>query len=341
MKSLPLGPVMVDVAGYALTEHERTRLLHPLVGGVILFGRNYADPEQLTRLCREIHALRTPRLLIAIDHEGGRVQRCRQGFTRLPPMRQLGQWWQRDADAALAAARGIGCVLALELRRCDVDVSFAPVLDLDWGASSVIGDRAFAADPDVVIALAGALIEGMQAAGMGSCGKHFPGHGWVQADSHVALPVDERPLAEIARDMLPFRRLPLSAVMPAHVIYSQVDARTAGFSPVWHRMLREDCGFSGVVFSDDLSMQGASVAGDMVGRAEAAWEAGCDMLLVCNASDAADDLLSRWQPQFDATRSKRVEALLPVLLDEKNPALAILYQAGLDAVAALTGQCPA
>ena len=302
---------MIDCAGIVLSDLERERLLHPLVGGVILFSRNYESPAQLEALCAEIHALREPRLPIAVDHEGGRVQRFREGFTRLPPMRKLGEWWQRDRNAALEAARGIGYVLAAELRARGVDFSFTPVLDLDWGRSGVIGDRAFHVDPLVVAGLAEALIEGLRAAGMGACGKHFPGHGWVEADSHVAIPVDERTLAAIEIDMQPYKTLKLDAVMPAHVIYPQVDSRPAGFSPVWIGKLRHDYKFDGVIFSDDLSMQGASVAGDIVARANAAWDAGCDMLLVCNAPDAVAELLARWQPLLDPLRAKRSERLLP------------------------------
>ena len=231
------------------------------VGGLILFARNYRDREQLAALCAEVHGLRNPPLPITIDHEGGRVQRCRDGFTALPPMRRLGALWDLRPDDALAAARHTGYVLAAELRACGVDFSFTPVLDLDYGRSRVIGDRAFHGDPDVVALLAAALIEGLREAGMGACGKHFPGHGWVEADSHVAIPVDERDVKEIARDMAPFARLvaagALDAVMPAHVIYPQVDDRPAGFSPVWIDMLRRDVGFDGVIFSDDLSMEGA------------------------------------------------------------------------------------
>ncbi len=339
--AMPLGPAMVDVAGLVLTDSERARLLHPLTGGVILFARNYRDPDQLTALCAEIHALRSPQLLIAIDHEGGRVQRCREGFTRLPAMRQLGHWWDADAPAACAAARAIGFVLAAELRECGVDFSFTPVLDLDWGSSSVIGDRAFHAQPAAVIDLASSLIDGLRAAGMGCCGKHFPGHGWVKADSHVAIPFDERTLSEIAVDMQPFRGLPLDAVMPAHVIYSQVDSQPAGFSSVWHSMLRQELGFDGVVFSDDLSMEGASVAGDIVGRAQAAWIAGCDMLLVCNTPQQADYLLASWAPAVDSVRAARVARLipsLPVAELKKNPALVALYQAGLSAIEALASR---
>jgi beta-N-acetylhexosaminidase len=307
---LPHGPMMIDIQGLALSDLDRDRLSHPLVGGLILFARNYESREQLARLTAEVHALRRPQLLIAIDHEGGRVQRCRQGFTRLPAMRRLGDLWERDRAQAISAARAIGFVLAAELRACGVDLSFTPVLDLDWGKSAVIGDRAFHGDPQVVTALAGALIEGLREAGMSACGKHFPGHGWADADSHVALPVDPRTLAELAPDIEPYRHLKLDAVMPAHVVYSSIDEKTACFSEYWHSFLRNDLKFDGVVFSDDLSMEGASVAGGIEDRARAAWSAGCDMLLVCNSPDAVGTLLERWQPEFDLRRSHRVAQLV-------------------------------
>jgi len=311
MKETSLGPLMVDLAGTAMNATERTRLLHPLVGGVILFARNYQDRAQLTALCAEIAALRSPRLLIAIDHEGGRVQRCREGFTKLPAMRRLGEWWNREPNAARAGARAIGYALAAELRACGVDLSFTPVLDLDYGLSGVIGDRAFHRSPEAVIDLAGALIDGLRSAGMACCGKHFPGHGHVEADSHVAIPVDTRTLDEMADDLLPYRRLRLDAVMPAHVIYPQIDPRPAGFSPVWIERLRGEFGHGGVIFSDDLSMEGASVAGGIVGRAEAAWQAGCDMMPVCNKPDSVEELLANWHPQLDPLRSARIARLLP------------------------------
>ena len=311
MNPMPLGPLMIDVAGLELSDLDRKRLVHPLVGGVILFKHNYRDPQQLTALCAAIHALREPALPIAIDHEGGRVQRCREGFTHLPPMRRLGELWDADPAAARRAAADLGYLLAAELRACGVDYSFTPVLDLDWGPSGVIGDRAFHKNPQAVAELAGALIDGLRAAGMGCCGKHFPGHGWVAADSHLAIPVDERSLAEMEPDLTPYRRLRLDGVMPAHVIYPRVDPRPAGFSPVWISMLREELGFDGVIFSDDLSMEGASIAGDIVCRASAAWNAGCDMLLVCNAPDAVGNVLERWQQEFDPKRSARIARLLP------------------------------
>ncbi len=336
MTSIPLGPLMIDIAGTALTDLDRDRLRHRLVGGIILFSRNYASTEQLTRLCAEIHALRTPRLLIAVDHEGGRVQRFREGFTRLPPMRRLGELWEVRRDQALAAARAIGLVLGFELRRCGVDFSFTPVLDLDYGASSVIGDRAFHRDASVVAALAGALIDGLHEVGMAACGKHFPGHGFVAADSHIAVPVDGRSLEQLAEDMEPYRRLSLDAVMPAHVIYPEVDDRPAGFSPVWLAKLRDGFAFDGVIFSDDLSMEGASVAGGIVARADAAWNAGCDMLLVCNSPDAVGELLAHWVPGTDAAakRSARVLRLLPTGNTESDRTAR--YQDGLGRVAALT-----
>ena len=333
-RNLPHGPLMIDIAGTALTELDRERLSHPLVGGLILFARNYQSREQLTQLTSEVHALRTPQLPIAIDHEGGRVQRCREGFTRLPAMRRLGELWEQDQQKAIKAAQAIGYVLAAELRQCGVDLSFTPVLDLDWGRSGVIGNRAFHSDPTVVVRLAEALIEGLRRAGMGACGKHFPGHGWAEADSHVAIPVDPRGLTQLAVDMEPYRRLKLDAVMPAHVIYPQVDSRSAGFSPVWNDLLRRDIGFDGVIFSDDLSMEGASIVGDTVARVTAAWAAGCDMLLVCNTPDAVGDVLQRWQPKFNAQRSARIARLLPDrdLPDVRADAL---YQAGVDWAKAL------
>ncbi|OGA51885.1 MAG: beta-N-acetylhexosaminidase [Betaproteobacteria bacterium RIFCSPLOWO2_12_FULL_63_13] len=287
---------MIDLAGAALDAVERDMLTHPLVGGVILFARNFESPEQLRRLTSEIRALRDPKLLISVDHEGGRVQRFKQGFTHIPAMRRLGILADRDRALALATAEAAGCVLAAELLSRGVDFSFTPVLDVDFGASSVIGDRAFDSNPTRVGELAGALLHGMGQAGMAGVGKHFPGHGHVRADSHVAVPIDERELARIdAEDMVPYRMLiprGLAGVMPAHVIYPKVDSRPAGFSEIWlMRILREQLEFDGMIFSDDLSMKGASVAGDMIARAKAALDAGCDMVLVCNAPNDAVSLL--------------------------------------------------
>jgi beta-N-acetylhexosaminidase len=335
-RELPHGPLMIDIDGLELSALDRERLAHPLVGGLILFARNYQSREQLRRLSAAVHALRSPPLLIAIDHEGGRVQRCRAGYTRLPPMRRLGELWERDAAQALHAAQTIGYVLAADLRTDGVDLSFTPVLDLDWGRSAVIGDRSFHADSGVVVKLAGALIEGLHGAGMGACGKHFPGHGWAEADSHIALPIDARSLAELAADIAPYRELELDAVMPAHVVYPRIDFRPAGFSPVWIGMLRDKLGFSGVIFSDDLSMHGASFAGGSVARATAAWNAGCDMLLVCNAADSVDELLEAWHPQPDQRRAQRIARLLPTLAAESLPTDP-RYRAGVEQAAALLG----
>ncbi|MCC4117815.1 beta-N-acetylhexosaminidase [Aromatoleum toluclasticum] len=312
---LPLGPVMLDVAGTVLTDEERERLCDPLVGGVILFARNFTGSEQLSALTAEIHALRDPALVIAVDHEGGRVQRFRtDGFTRLPSMRRLGQMWAQDHVAALDAARAVGYVLASELLAHGVDLSFAPVLDLDYGSSRVIGDRSFHRDPQVAASLAQALAAGMADAGMGCVGKHFPGHGFVEADSHLEIPVDERDFDAIwNEDIAPYRHRigrHLSGVMPAHVIYTKVDPNPAGFSPFWLQdVLRGRVGFKGVVFSDDLTMEGAAVAGDILARAKAACAAGCDMVLVCNRPDLAADLLDRWVPEVQPESRARIAAL--------------------------------
>jgi len=295
------GPVVLGIGGLTLDGVDRERLLHPLVGGVILFSRNYENVEQLAALTAQIHALRTPALLISVDHEGGRVQRFRDGFTAIPPMRTLGDMWQRDAAAAGLEARRVGGVIARELRAQGVDFSFTPVLDVDFGTSAVIGDRAFSDDPDVVAELAVALCHGLREGGCAAVGKHFPGHGFVAADSHLEVPIDDRPLSDLlASDLVPFAALAragMEAVMPAHVVYPAVDDNPAGFSRIWIRdILRERLQFDGLVFSDDLGMAGAFTAGDIVARAEAAIDAGCDMVLTCNEPEAADELLSRWRP---------------------------------------------
>ena len=313
MKLMPLGPVIVDVDGFELTADERQRLLHPLVGGVILFARNYSDREQLKRLTGEIHALRTPRLPISVDHEGGRVQRFREGFSPIAPMRDLGRLWDRDVLAACREATEIGYTIGSELKDVGVDLSYTPVLDLDHGASKVIGDRAFHPDERVVTLLAKSLNHGLLLAGVGNCGKHFPGHGYASADSHLALPVDERSLDQIlAHDGAPYRWLgrSLTAVMPAHVVYPKVDSRTAGFSPKWlQTILRKRLGFDGLIVSDDLTMAGAAVVGDIVARAQAAYAAGCDTILVCNRPDLADELLARLKAPRNPNLARRQAAL--------------------------------
>lgn len=297
-----IGPVMLDVLGKTLTADDERRLRHPMTGGVILFARNYESPSQLTELCASIRALRTPPLLIAVDHEGGRVQRFREGFTRIPPMRELGKEWDAHPKRAKHLAQQVGYVLASELRACGVDFSFTPVLDVDYGSSSVIGDRAFHSEPQAIAELAHALLLGLKQGGMPTVGKHFPGHGFVCADSHLEIPVDERSYTDIEMcDLIPFRKmvdLGLTAVMPAHVIYPKVDDRPAGFSRIWLKdILRKELGFEGCIFSDDLSMEGATVAGGVVQRAEAALNAGCDMVLVCNKPESADELLAglKWE----------------------------------------------
>src|SRR5512145_2758686 len=310
---LPLGPGVIDVVGTALTDDDRRRLRHPAAGGVILFARNYENPEQLSSLTSEIERLREPALPICVDHEGGRVQRFREGFSAIPPMRELGRLWDRDREAARDAARSIAYIVGAELAAHGVDFSFAPVLDLDYGASSVIGDRALHFDPSAVGALGACIVQGFADAGMGAVGKHFPGHGYAQADSHVAVPRDERKFGDIAKkDLVPFRmtiEAGLAAVMPAHVIYSQVDGEPAGYSKHWlQEVLRGKLGFKGVIFSDDLSMEGASVAGGIPERAQAALAAGCDMVLLCNDPAGQDLLLDSLKdvPPADAERLERM-----------------------------------
>ncbi|MBI5005533.1 MAG: beta-N-acetylhexosaminidase [Nitrosomonadales bacterium] len=305
------GPVMLDVLGKRLTAEDEVRLRHPLVGGVILFARNYESPGQLAELTASIHALRTPPLLIAVDHEGGRVQRFRDGFTRIPPMRELGKIYDEHPKRARHLAQQVGYVLASELRACGVDFSFTPVLDVDYGASTVIGDRAFHAEPQAIAELAHSLLLGLKQGGMPTVGKHFPGHGFVCADSHLDIPVDERSYTDIELcDLIPFRQMVdfgLTAVMPAHVIYPKVDAHPAGFSKVWLKdILRGQLGFEGCIFSDDLSMEGATVAGGIVQRAEAALNAGCDMVLVCNRPDSADELLAGLKWEMPVTSKARL-----------------------------------
>ncbi|WP_051918129.1 beta-N-acetylhexosaminidase [Thioalkalivibrio sp. ALJ1] len=291
---LPLGPVMLDVAGLELTPEDRKRLRHPATGGVILFARNVGTPEQIRALVAAIRAER-PGILVAVDQEGGRVQRLQEGFTRIPPMRQLGHVYDYDRNKACELAHATGELLGHELRSVNIDFSFTPVLDRDIGVSEVIGDRAFHHDPDVIARLACELIRGLSEAGVAAVGKHFPGHGAVAADSHVALPVDERPLSEIENeDLEAFRPVlgDLEAVMPAHVVYSQVDPQPAGFSRIWLQdILRRELRFRGAILSDDLAMCGAEGAGTPDQRAATAREAGCDMVLICNQPEQADAIL--------------------------------------------------
>jgi beta-N-acetylhexosaminidase len=288
--------VVLDPTGPALTEDDRRRLLHPAAGGVILFAHNYESPEQLLALTGEIAGLRDPELPICVDHEGGRVQRFALGFTAIPPMRRLGVLWDRNREAARRAARAVGTVISAELGAHGVDFSFTPVLDLDYGSSGVIGHRAFHYDPNAVGTLAAQLIEGLDGGGMAAVGKHFPGHGFAAADSHVAVPTDPRPARDIFRkDLLPYRAAidaGMAAVMPAHVIYPQADAEPAGYSKYWlQEVLRGQLGFQGLIFSDDLSMEGASTAGGIAERARAALAAGCDQVLLCQKPKEQELLL--------------------------------------------------
>jgi beta-N-acetylhexosaminidase len=293
---LPPGPAVIDVVGTALTDEDRERLRHPAAGAVILFSRNYESPEQLTQLVEGIARLREPQLVVCVDHEGGRVQRFRQGFSAIPAMRELGRLWDRDRESAKEAARAAAYVIGAELGAHGIDFSFAPVLDLDYGGSSVIGDRALHFDPNAVGALAAEIIHGFADAGMGAVAKHFPGHGFATADTHHDVARDERPLAEILKkDMAPYRlaiEAGVAGIMPAHVIYPQCDAEPAGYSKYWlQEVLRAKLGFQGLVFSDDLSMAGASTVGGPPERACAALAAGCDMVLLCNDPEGQNKLL--------------------------------------------------
>ena len=308
------GAVMVDLLGTELTDDDYELLRHPATGGVILFSRNFSSPQQIHRLIGQIHELRSPHLLIAVDQEGGRVQRFREGFTRLPA---AASYWGRAADDARAArhaAHELGWLMAAELRAVGVDFSFAPVLDLNLGLSSVIGDRAFADTPELVGQLAGAWMLGVREAGMVSVGKHFPGHGGVLEDSHLELPVDERRLDEIIQhDLRPFARLidsGLEGIMPAHVIFAACDAEPAGFSRFWlQEILRGQLRFQGVIFSDDLNMAAAGHAGCFAERARAALQAGCDMVLVCNNPDGAREVLDDLRDYHDPVAHSRIARL--------------------------------
>jgi beta-N-acetylhexosaminidase len=305
---MSLGPLMIDIAGTELTAEDIQVLAHPLVGSVILFTRNYRDTAQLTALTAAIRGVRSPQLIIAVDHEGGRVQRFRDGFTRLPAARLLGRRYDQDRREALSLAQSVGWLMASELRAVGVDFSFAPCVDLDYGVSEIIGDRAFHKDPDVVAALAVAYMSGMREAGMASVAKHFPGHGAVIADSHVALPVDRRKFVDLEADIRPYRPLidnSLTAVMGAHVVFPAVDPLPASLSKRWiSGVLRRELGFHGCVFADDLSMAGAAAFGGVIERAELAFAAGCDVLPICNDRQAVKSVLEHFGPEAGTAASQ-------------------------------------
>ena len=308
---MPIGPLMIDIAGTALSDEDKSVILNPLVGGVILFSRNYENVDQLTNLTYSIRELRQSPFLISVDHEGGRVQRFREGFSEIPAMRDFGHWYDKDQEAALAACEVVGWLMAIEVLAAGIDFSFAPVLDLDKSISEIIGDRAFHSEPETVAELAKAFIRGMQNAGMKAIGKHFPGHGSVALDSHTDLPIDERQPKEILeQDLIPFVRLArhhLSGIMPAHVIYQCLDKMPAGFSSFWlDRILRQEAGFTGAILSDDLSMSAAHLIPDVVARTEAALNAGCDMVLICNDRKAALKVLDKLQYTQSPASSQRL-----------------------------------
>lgn len=305
-RNYPIGPIMLDVQGLTLAAHEQEVINHPNTGAVILFSRNYQDPEQITELIRQIRAARNGSILIAVDQEGGRVQRFQNGFTRLPPAASYA--------AAPELAEPAGWLMAAELLAVGVDFSFAPVLDIDCGVSEIIGNRSFSTDPQLAIQLACAFRKGMNEAGMAATGKHFPGHGAVALDSHLTLPIDDRDLDSIRKkDLLPFKQLiaeGLEGIMPAHVLYPKVDDSPAGFSPFWiQQILRQELNFDGTVFSDDLSMKGAAFAGGFPERAQLALKAGCDMILVCNNPQAAEQVLDTLPVTQNAARERRLNAM--------------------------------
>jgi beta-N-acetylhexosaminidase len=314
-------PVVLDIAGLTLNQEDIQRLTHQLTGGVILFARNFASRKQLQSLTQQIK-FHAPHVIIFIDHEGGRVQRCKtDGFTHLPAMAALGKLYLQNPWYALQSAKACGYILASELRACGVDFSYTPILDLDYENSSVIGDRAFAKDAHIVAALAQNLMFGLKQAGMSNCGKHFPGHGFVVADSHIDIPIDEREFEQIwQQDILPYMLLiqSLDSIMPAHVIYNKIDKNPAGFSKFWLQdILRKKLGFNGIIFSDDLAMEGASVAGNVVQGAEAALNAGCDMVLICNKPNMADELLSglKYAQEYAQKSLTRLDKITPKKFD--------------------------
>jgi len=305
---MSLGPLMVDIAGTELCAEDVRVLTHPMVGSVLLFTRNYRNPPQVAELTAAIRALRSPHLLIAVDHEGGRVQRFREGFTRLPPARLLGRRFDEDRRDALALAQSVGWLMASELRAVGVDFSFAPCVDLDYGVSEIIGDRAFHSDPDSVAALAVAAMTGMREAGMAAIAKHFPGHGAVVADSHVAMPVDRREFVDLEPDIRPYRPLidnNLPGIMAAHVVFPAVDALPASLSKRWITgVLRGELGFHGCVFADDLSMAGAVAFGDVIARTQLSLDAGCDVLPICNDRHSVELVLERFGANVGSAASQ-------------------------------------
>jgi beta-N-acetylhexosaminidase len=305
---MSLGPLMVDIAGTELCAEDIEVLKHPLVGSVLLFTRNYRDPQQVTALCAAIRAIRSPHLMLAVDHEGGRVQRFREGFTRLPASRALGRRFEEDRRDGSALARSVGWLMASELRAVGVDYSFAPCIDLDYGVSEIIGDRSFQRDPDTVATLGTAYMLGMRDAGMAAIAKHFPGHGAVIADSHVALPIDRREFADMEEDIRPYGRLidnNLAGIMAAHVVYPAVDALPASLSRRWVTdILRGQMGFHGCVFADDLSMAGAVACGDILERSRLAYVAGCDVLPICNDRASVVTVLDRFKPDVASPASQ-------------------------------------
>lgn len=321
---MSLGPVMLDIEGLTLSPADRDLLREPAVGGVILFTRNYESADQVADLVAEIRALRSPPLLIAVDHEGGRVQRFREGFTRVPPMRRIGREYDRDSESGLLAAREAGWLIASELRAVGIDLCFAPCVDLDWGVSEIIGDRSFHRDPEVVADLANAFSRGLRSAGMVAVAKHFPGHGAVLADSHLKLPVDRRDYGLVLDDMRPYERLigngAIAGVMLAHIVYEQIEAQPAGFSELWiQRELRSRLGFGGAVFCDDLSMKATRGYGSMAERGRLALDAGCDMILVCNDRDAAHqavDALNAYTNPLSLVRLARLHGTGNLLREE-------------------------
>ncbi len=343
----PLGPLAIDIKGLELTAEEEKILQNPLVGMVILFSRNFESLEQLRNLTHDIHSLRTPPLLIAVDHEGGRVQRFQQGFTRIPKMQDVGKLYDQNKQKGTSMAAACGLVMASELRACGIDYTFAPCLDLDYGRSQIIGSRSFHRGPEFVTILARALVGGLPQAGFDNSGKHFPGHGYALGDSHVELPTDDRTLEEIrVNDEVVYVAMGclLTAVMPAHVIYPKVDDTPAGFSRKWLKdELRGRIGFTGMIFSDDLSMKGAAEVGDITARVEAAFAAGCDMILICNDPEGVKKVISSKQWIRDQNFNERLARIQPKgkFPSWESMATGITYQACVKKIKAFNDEIAA